>query len=69
VLIELAPLGLLALTAAEWFLLVVAVGPVVLVGIIIWIFWRAAKRADAAEAAEKQAPGSDGFKSGQGGGG
>ncbi len=58
---------MLALTVAEWFLLVVAIGPVVLVGILIWIFWRAAKRADAAEAAEK-ASGSGGFESGQGGG-
>ena len=33
---------MLALTVAEWLLLVVAIGPVVLVGIIIWIFWRAA---------------------------
>ncbi len=54
---------MLALTAAEWFLLVVAIGPVVLVGIIIWIFWRAAKRADAAEAAEKA--GSRGIRPGR----
>jgi cbb3-type cytochrome oxidase subunit 3 len=60
VLIELEPLTLLALTAAEWFLLVVAVGPVVLVGIIIWIFWRAARRADAAEAAERASSGERG---------
>jgi cbb3-type cytochrome oxidase subunit 3 len=53
--IELEPLTLLALTAAEWLLLVVAIGPVVLVGIIIWIFWRAARRADAEEAAEREA--------------
>jgi hypothetical protein len=42
---------------------VVAIGPFVLVAIIIWIFWRAARRADAAEATEREAG------SGQSGGG
>jgi len=45
------PLGL---TGREWALLVVAIGPVVLASVVVWLMWRWAKRSEAAERDEEQ---------------
>ncbi len=55
----------LALTVAEWLLLVVAIGPVVIAIVIVWIFFRAAHRADAAEAAAREQENRSGERGGQ----
>jgi len=52
----------LALTGAEWALLVVAVGPALLAVLVVWLVWRWGKRSDAEEAAAREQDGS-----GQGG--
>jgi hypothetical protein len=39
----------LALTAQEDFFLLVAVGPLVLAIVVVWLMWRWAKRSEAAE--------------------
>jgi hypothetical protein len=44
----------LALTGAEWGVLIVAIGPAVLAAIVVWLVWRWSKRADE----EGQGPGS-----------
>jgi hypothetical protein len=36
----------LALTGAEWAVLVVAIGPAVLAVVVVWLVWRWAKRSD-----------------------
>jgi hypothetical protein len=36
----------LALTGAEWGVLVVAIGPAVLAVVVVWLVWRWSKRAD-----------------------
>jgi hypothetical protein len=43
----------LALTGAEWGVLVVAIGPAVLAVVVVWVVWRWSKRAD-----EDEGPGS-----------
>jgi hypothetical protein len=45
---------LVGLTADEYILLVTAIGPAVLAAIVVWVFWRWAKRDEAREAAEKR---------------
>jgi hypothetical protein len=45
------PLGL---TGQEDVFLLVAVGPLVLAIVVVWIFWRWAKRSEAAEKAERE---------------
>jgi hypothetical protein len=42
----------LALTGAEWGVLVVAIGPAVLAVVVVWLVWRWSKRE------EEQGPGS-----------
>jgi hypothetical protein len=43
----------LALTGAEWGVLIVAIGPAVLAVIVVWLVWRWAKRSE-----EDEGPGS-----------
>jgi len=45
---------LLGLTADEWVLLFSAVGPLLLAIVVVYGFWRWAKRDEAREAAEKR---------------
>ena len=42
-------MALVGLTAAEWGLLVVAIGPAVLAVVVVWLVWRSAKRSDSDE--------------------
>ena len=37
---------MLALTGAEWGVLVVAIGPAVLAALVVWFVWRWAKRSE-----------------------
>ena len=46
---------LLALTGDEWMVLVSAIGPVIVAVVVVWIFWRWAKRDEAREKAERAA--------------
>jgi len=46
--------SLLGLTAEEWTVLASAIGPVVLAVIVVWVFWRWAKRDEAREKAERE---------------
>ena len=43
-----------ALTAREYFFLLVAVGPLVLAVGVVWLVWRWAKRSEAAERGERR---------------
>jgi membrane protein implicated in regulation of membrane protease activity len=43
----------LALTGQEWTFLVVAVGPLILAVVVVYIFWRWARRDEAREKAER----------------
>jgi hypothetical protein len=36
----------LALTGAEWGVLVVAIGPAVIAAVVVWVVWRWSKRYD-----------------------
>jgi hypothetical protein len=47
---------LVGLTADEFILLASAIGPVVLAVIVVWAFWRWAKRDEARERAERGDP-------------
>jgi hypothetical protein len=42
-----------ALTGQEWALLVVAIGPVVLAVIVVYVVWRWARRTEAEERAQR----------------
>jgi len=46
---------LVGLTADEWSVLVVAIGPAVLAVIVVWAFWRWSKRDEEREKAERDA--------------
>jgi hypothetical protein len=47
----------LALTSDEWMVLMSAIVPAILAVIIVWVFWRWAKRDEARENAERAARG------------
>ncbi len=44
----------MALTAQEGFFLLVAVGPLVLAIVVVWLVWRWARRSEAAERKERE---------------
>jgi membrane protein implicated in regulation of membrane protease activity len=44
----------LALTADEWVVLASAIVPAILAVVVVWVFWRWAKRDEAREAAERR---------------
>jgi hypothetical protein len=45
---------LVGLTTDEYIVLVTAIGPVVVATIVVWVFWRWAKRDEAREQAERR---------------
>jgi membrane protein implicated in regulation of membrane protease activity len=49
----------LALTGPEWGVLLVSVVPLVLAIVVVYLFWRWAKRSEADEAAQRQADDDD----------
>ena len=55
---------MVALTGAEWAVLVVAIAPAVAAVVVVWLVWRWGKRTDAEE--EAAAPERDGGEPGSG---